>query len=146
MLAYLLTQSARVLAGEPGHDHIEEVAIVANFLAKAESGKVDITDVEIVNRANSTENTTLDLLDYVRECSIKEISAVSSSDRSLPLSVHWDCGRYIEVNGKPKWEDRRASFWVKQGRIMKIAFGEGEPLVIPTTFRSESNPRSGLVR
>lgn len=131
MFLYLLAQSAKVLSGEPGYDHIEEVAAVANFLAEAESGELDLTEVELVNRSDPARNTWVSLMDYVRECSIEEISAIASTDRSLPLSVQWDCGRYIEIEGKPKWEERHASFWVEQGRVTKIAFGEGDALVIP---------------
>lgn len=138
MIFYLLAQSAKVLSGEPGYDHIEEVAAVANFLAEAESGELDLTEVELVNRSDPARHTWVSLMDYVRECSIEEISAIASTDRSLPLSVQWDCGRYIEIEGKPKWEERHASFWVEQGRVTKIAFGEAETLVIPPVTRSRS--------
>lgn len=136
MFFYLLAQSAKVLAGEPGYDHIKEVAAVANFLAEAESGEIDVTEVELINRADPVQNTWRSLLDYVRECPIEEISAIPSTDRSLPLNVKWDCGRYIEIEGKPKWEERHASFWVRRGRVTKIAFGEGEPVIIPPVIRS----------
>lgn len=139
MFIYLLAKGAQVLAGQPGYDHIEEVVVVANFLAQAETGEIDLTDVELVNRANPAESSGTDLVDYVRECSIEEISAIASTGRSLPLSVQWDCGRYIEIDGKPTWEERRASFWVKRGRVTKIAFGQGKPVVIPPETQSGSN-------
>ena len=130
MISLLLAQGAAVLSGEPGYDHIAEVAVVANFLAEAEGDDIDLSAIEFINRSSRTQNSTSDFLEYARGCSIDEISVISSSDRSLPISVLWDCGRFVEVEGKRGWEERVASFWVREGRVIRIAFGESAPINI----------------
>lgn len=128
MIALLLAQSARILAGEPGFDHIEDIAVVAQFLADSEQGDVALNDVEIVNRDGGNANTLNDFVLYARDCSIEEISAIASASRRLPVGVTWDCGRLVEQDGERFFEERKASFWITDGTITKIAFGN--PVVI----------------
>ncbi len=130
MISLLLAQGATVLSGEPGYDHIAEVAVIANFLAEAENDDIDLSAIELINRSSRAQNSASHFLEYARECSIDEISVISSSDRSLPISVLWDCGRFVEAEGKRGWEERVASFWVREGRVMRIAFGESEPITV----------------
>ena len=137
MLLYLLALSAAPHAVDPGYDHINEVAVVAAFLAEAEKSEVNLAQVEIVNRISSSENSAPHLFAYIRECSIDEISVISTSERRLPVGVKWNCGRFIRSDGKLKLEERTASFWEEEGKIVKIAFGEGPPLVIRPLTRGE---------
>jgi hypothetical protein len=128
---FLIAQAVRVLAGEPGFDHIQDVAAVATFLADAEKSDVEFDNVEIVNRDDPQANTAEAFLAYARDCSIKEISAVASADRRLPIGVTWDCGRLIEVDGGRRFEERTAGFWVREGEVSKITFGNPITIRIP---------------
>lgn len=123
MILFMIVQATCVLAGDPaeGTDHTQEVAIVAQYLA-GEQDAVSPT-VTILNRDNPSQGAMADLRSYASECPIKEITAVPSASKPLPIAVRWSCLRFIEVDGKAKWEERSASFWVKGGTITKITFG-----------------------
>lgn len=125
MIFYWLAEVTRVIAGDvsTGTDHIKQVAVVAGFLAEAENTDVDLEEVEIVNRDRAEANAMSDFYGYARECKIKEISAIPYASQPLPISVLWDCTRFIEVDGDRRWEERNASFWVQGDSITKIAFG-----------------------
>lgn len=128
MILFIIVQATRVLAGDPaeGTDHTQEVAIVARFLAGEQSAVSP--PVTILNRDNPSQGTIADLRTYASECPIREIAAVPSASKPLPIAVSWSCLRYIEVDGKAKWEERRADFWVEGGTITKITFGAPQTL------------------
>lgn len=123
MILFIIVQATRVLAGDPveGTDHTQEVAIVAQFLAGEQSAISP--SVTILNRDNPSQGTMADLRSYASECPIKEITAIPSASKPLPIAVSWSCLRFIEVDGQAKWEERNAGFWVEGGTITKIIFG-----------------------
>ncbi|MEA1618503.1 hypothetical protein SOQ14_06205 [Erythrobacter sp. T5W1-R] len=123
MILLMIAQATRVLGGDPaeGTDHTQQVAIVAEFLAGEQSAVSP--SVMILNRDNPNLVTMADLRSYASECPIKEITAVPSASKPLPIAVSWSCLRFIEVDGQAKWEERSAGFWVEGGTITKITFG-----------------------
>jgi hypothetical protein len=136
----MVMQATRVLAGGPeeGTDHTQEVAIVAQFLAGEQS--VVSPSITILNRDNPRQNTMADLRSYASECPIKEITAVPSASKPLPIAVSWSCLRFIEVDGNAKWEERSAGFWIEGGAITKITFGT------PPTLKLEDVRKSAAKR
>ena len=117
-------QVARILSGEPsqGMNQLEQVAVVAQFLARPEETKIS-PKVEIRNWNDRTKNTMLDFKAYGSECAFDEISAYPRATKPYPISIRWDCGRYVSINGKAEWEERSASICVVDAAITKIYFG-----------------------
>ena len=147
MFTFYALQIARVLAGDPsqGTNHIEQVAVVAQFLAMPENVKISPT-VEIKNLDDRSKNTMLAFKTYASECPIDKISAIPRARMPLPVGVRWDCLRYIEIDGKAEWEERNASFWVIDGVITKISFGKPPIISIPEVrkaieSRTQKTPR-----
>lgn len=48
----------------------------------------------------------------------------SRAMQRLPISVEWDCGRFVVKDGRPTWEERFASFRVDNGRVVEATFGK----------------------
>jgi hypothetical protein len=132
MIILFALQVTRVLAGDPsqGTDHVEQVAVVAQFLATPENARISAT-VEINNLDDRSKNSMLAFKAYASECPIDKISAIPSARKPLPVGVRWDCLRYVEIDGKTEWEERNASFWVTDGVITKISFGKPPTISIP---------------
>lgn len=132
MIILFALQVTRVLAGDPsqGTNHVEQVAVVAQFLAIPEKARISPT-VEINNLDDRSQNTMLAFKAYASECPIDKISAIPRARKPLPVGVRWDCLRYVKIDGKPEWEERSASFWVTDGVITKISFGKPPTISIP---------------
>jgi hypothetical protein len=140
MIILFALQIARVLAGDPsqGINHIEQVAVVAQFLAIPEKAKISPT-LEIKNLDDRSKNTMLAFKAYSSECPIEKISAIPRASTPLPVGVRWDCLRYVEIDGKAEWEERSASFWVTDGVITKISFGKPPTISIPEVRKAIDN-------
>ena len=119
---------------EPGLDQIEHVRALAEFLADAEGEDIDIDGIRLENRDDASQSNAASLFEYVRERSIENIETRAPTDRNMPVSVRWNCGRLTMKDGKADWDVRRASFWVEDGKVVRVKFGELPSVVMPASL------------
>lgn len=131
MSLLLAAAVAQVALARPRFDHTDDVAVVARFLADVRVGKSRGDGIEVKNWLRPGADNFNSFVAYANDCQIERIYAVPSTTRQLPLGVEWDCGRYIKVANKPVWEERFASVWVANGRVVKVSIGKPPPVVIP---------------
>jgi hypothetical protein len=124
----------------PALDQTEDVAVVAQFLAKLKAGDhkggtaLLSATVSIEDTSSGRPRTLADLADYASRCPLAQVLAVpihhDRGRRPMPLGATWRC-RYPE-------KDRSANFWTDAGKIRRITFGE--PIIIEVPAMA---PRKG---
>lgn len=125
MMIFLLALSvSQEVVGRPRFDHTNDIAIAARFLADVRQGNASRTTVTFENREDPKAPTFEAFSRYANECSIKQIYAIPGATQRLPISVEWDCGRFVVKDGRPTWEERFASFRVDNGRVVEATFGK----------------------
>ena len=112
-------------------DHTEDVAVVATFLTNVRSGTTRGDGIEVKSWVKSIPSSFASFAAYANECQLERINAVPSATRKLPIGVEWDCGRYLKVADAAVWEERVASFWIAEGRVVRVSFGNPPPVIIP---------------
>jgi hypothetical protein len=113
-------------------DQTDDLALVAQFVAKARGSDLAgasallAAGARIGDSRSSAERTLEQFADYAAACPLEKISTVvlhSGSDRRpFPVGAAWSC-KYPQPG-------RQASFWVENGRIVRLAFGP--PMVVRT--------------
>lgn len=137
MIVALLLLSTAPGPIEPGLDQIDHVRAVAEFLAEVETSDIELNGVRLENRDDASQNNAASLFEYVRACSIEKIETFAPTDSNMPLSVYWNCGRMVMKGNKPKSDIRQANFWVEDGKVVRIKFGDLQRLVIPASADGE---------
>lgn len=122
---------AQATTSPPRFDHTADMAVVAGFLADIRQGRAKGSEIEVMNRDNPANANFAYFQAYANECQIKRMYAIPGTSKRMPVSVEWDCGRFINVSDNPIWEVRYAGFWVKNGRVVRIVFGKIPTIPIP---------------
>ena len=128
MLGFLVMAAA---VEETRYDHTQDIAAVAQLLADVRNGAASDDSISVTNRDEPTNSSFAAFVSYANTCQIEKIYAIPSASQPLPINVIWDCNEFEKVDGKLVWIENSAGFWVVDGRVTRIVFGQTPTINLP---------------
>ncbi len=129
--------AALLLLPAAAPDQTGDIALVAQFVARARAADLAgaasllASDARIGDSASPAARTLEQFADYAAGCPLRKVhaSVVHSrpAGRPLPVGAVWSC-KYPEA-------ERQASFWIEDGRIVRLTFGKPVTVRVPPMRR-----------